>query len=162
MVERIRKAYTLVFVMDDEKVLLAMKKRGFGANRYNGPGGKLEAGETVEQAAQRELEEEVGIKAVDMVKCGEIEFSFDPNIEPKIMEVHVFRASQYEGQIVETEEMAPEWFRWTDVPFDRMWPDDKYWFSLLQQKTNFRAKFEFSDFNTIIAHELVTDNVTFS
>jgi len=34
-----------------------MKKRGFGAGRYNGFGGKVEPGETILQGAQRELQE---------------------------------------------------------------------------------------------------------
>ena len=40
-------------------MLLGMKKRGFGTGKWNGFGGKVEVGETVADAAQRELEEEV-------------------------------------------------------------------------------------------------------
>ena len=54
------KIVTLVFVHDNQKVLLGYKKRGFGAGRWNGFGGKVETGETLEQAARRELKEESG------------------------------------------------------------------------------------------------------
>lgn len=59
-----RKVLTLVFVRRPAaqdaagaagSVLLGWKKRGFGAFRYNGFGGKVEPGETVAAAAAREL-----------------------------------------------------------------------------------------------------------
>ena len=40
-----------------------MKKRGFGANRWNGVGGKMEANDTtIEETAKRETQEEIGVK----------------------------------------------------------------------------------------------------
>ena len=45
--------YTLVLVVQPERVLLGMKKRGFGAGRWNGFGGKVEEGETIEDGAKR-------------------------------------------------------------------------------------------------------------
>ena len=53
-----------------------MKKRGFGEGRWNGFGGKLHEGETCEEAALRELEEESGLKATSVEKVGELHFSF--------------------------------------------------------------------------------------
>ena len=52
---------TLNIIVDGDKILLARKKRGFGAGKINSPGGKLEVGETKEQAMVRETQEEVGI-----------------------------------------------------------------------------------------------------
>lgn len=50
---------TLCFpVRPDGKVLLGRKKRGFGVSKWNGFGGKIEAGETFLQCAVRELREE--------------------------------------------------------------------------------------------------------
>jgi 8-oxo-dGTP diphosphatase len=45
------------------EVLLGLKKRGFGAGKYAGFGGSVEAGETVIQAAIRELQTEFEIPA---------------------------------------------------------------------------------------------------
>ena len=50
---------TLMFVIRDDEVLLIHKKRGLGKGKVNGPGGKLEAGETPAACAVRETEEEV-------------------------------------------------------------------------------------------------------
>ena len=56
-----RKVLTLVLLREENRVLLGMKKRGFGVGKWNGFGGKLEPGETVVEAAARELEEESGL-----------------------------------------------------------------------------------------------------
>ena len=47
------KLLTLVLVCNADKVLLGMKKRGFGEGRWNGFGGKVETGETIPEAAVR-------------------------------------------------------------------------------------------------------------
>ena len=52
---------TLLFLLKENQILLGMKKRGFGAGKYNGIGGKLEPDETVEQAMVRETQEEIGV-----------------------------------------------------------------------------------------------------
>ena len=53
MTKYIRKVYTLVFLNQNEQVLLGLKKRGFGEGRWNGFGGKVEEGETIFEAAKR-------------------------------------------------------------------------------------------------------------
>ena len=47
------KLLTLVMIIKNDQLLLGMKKRGFGANRWNGFGGKVEIGETILEAATR-------------------------------------------------------------------------------------------------------------
>ena len=47
------KLLTLLFVIESDRVLLGMKKRGFGAGRWNGFGGKVDRDETIEEAAKR-------------------------------------------------------------------------------------------------------------
>ena len=37
---------TLLFVIQEGRILLIHKKRGFGRGKINGPGGKIESGET--------------------------------------------------------------------------------------------------------------------
>ena len=45
------KLFTLMLVVKDGRVLLGEKKRGFGMGKWNGFGGKVEAGETILEAA---------------------------------------------------------------------------------------------------------------
>jgi len=136
-----KKILTLCMVIKDKKILLGMKKRGFGVGRWNGFGGKIEDGETIEQAAHRELEEEIGIKASEMTKVGIIDFSFEN--DPKLLEVHIFKVTEYEGNPVESEEMKPEWFAFNDVPFYQMWSDDIFWFPYLLNDKLFKGHFLF-------------------
>ena len=42
-----KKVLTLVYIRDDENILLGLKKRGFGTGKWNGFGGKVQAGETI-------------------------------------------------------------------------------------------------------------------
>lgn len=137
----IKKQLTLCMVLENGRILLAMKKRGFGAGKWNGVGGKLEAGETVEEAAKREALEEIGVTITDMEKFGVIDFTFQEGSDP--MEVHIFKVNQFDGTPAETEEMKPEWFDVDKIPFADMWPDDEYWIPLLLQGKKFKGRFLF-------------------
>lgn len=120
-------------------MLLGMKKRGFGEGRWNGFGGKVDQGETVEEAARRELKEEVGIEAVDLNPAGVMEFTFEDDTGH--LQVHVFKVTKFSGEPVETEEMRPQWFARDNIPFDQMWPDDRHWFPHLLDGVPFQAHF---------------------
>jgi ADP-ribose pyrophosphatase YjhB (NUDIX family) len=52
-----------VAVFRDRKVLLASRGKAPWANAFSLPGGQVEIGETLEEAALRELVEEVGVSA---------------------------------------------------------------------------------------------------
>ena len=94
---------TLCFLLEGEgeerRILLGMKKRGFGVNKWNGFGGKIHEGETVEEAACRELFEEAGVivPKEELTKMGEIYFYF-PHEEKWDQIVHVFFARKWNGQ----------------------------------------------------------------
>jgi len=136
-----KKILTLCIPIKDDKVLLGMKKRGFGSGRWNGFGGKIEQGETIEQGALRELNEEVGIKDGELEKKGILEFSFQN--DDKVLEVHIFKLINFLEEPIETEEMRPQWFSIDEIPFSQMWPDDKYWFPLLLNGKLFEGEFLF-------------------
>ncbi len=136
-----KKILTLCMVLKDNQILLGMKKRGFGVGRWNGFGGKVEEGETIEQGAHRELSEEIGIRALSMQKVGILDFSFEN--DPKILEVHVFKINEFSGNPEESEEMKPQWFSFENIPFEQMWSDDKYWFPYLLNNKLFKGEFLF-------------------
>ncbi|NXJ89074.1 8ODP triphosphatase, partial [Corythaixoides concolor] len=144
--------FTLVLVVQPPRVLLGLKKRGFGAGLWNGFGGKVQPGESIEEAARRELLEESGLTVDTLQKMGQITFEFVGNSE--LMEVHIFRADNFHGEPTESDEMRPQWFQLDEVPFSQMWADDVYWFPLLLQKKLFRGYFKFQGQDTILEHTL--------
>lgn len=134
------------------RVLLGYKKAGFGAGRYNGFGGKVQAGETVAAAAARELTEEAGIRVLDrcLRQVAHLTFQF-PAMPAWNQVVHVFVATEWEGQPVESREMVPHWFAVSDIPFERMWADDRHWLPRILAGERIRARFVFREDNESIA-----------
>ncbi|MBU3901454.1 8-oxo-dGTP diphosphatase [Patescibacteria group bacterium] len=147
-----KKILTLCVIHRSPKILLGMKKRGFGAGRWNGFGGKLNEGETIEEGLKRETKEEVGVEINDFNKVGIIEFEFKGN--PEILEVHIFRASDFSGEPAESEEMKPQWFNQDELPFDSMWPDDIHWFPFFLSGKKFRGRFLFGENDVILKKRL--------
>lgn len=149
----------LVLIYDDEKILLGMKKRGFGEGKWNGLGGKVGEKESIKDAAIREVYEEVKVKIKnsDQVKeRGIINFYFEGK-DGETQEVHFFSipSDQIIGEPRETEEMLPEWFAHNKIPFEKMWVDDPYWMPLLLSGNNFSGEFLFnSDGSAILKKKL--------
>ena len=148
-----KKLLTLCIIHQQQKILLGMKKRGFGEGRWNGFGGKVEGQETIEQTAKREVEEEAGIKVKNLDKVGVIEFEFKGN--PEILQVHIFKSDNFLGEPIESEEMKPKWFHINEIPFKEMWPDDEYWMPLFLGGKKFRGKFVFGESDVILNQELL-------
>ena len=136
-----------------EQICLAMKKRGFGAGRYNGAGGKIEAGESIEDATKRETKEEIGVEVTSMKKCAELtfEFAFKPDWNQV---VHAYIATEWEGEPTESEEMKPEWFYTVDIPYASMWPDDILWLPHALAGKYVTGRFVFGENDTIIEKEV--------
>ncbi|XP_071796795.1 oxidized purine nucleoside triphosphate hydrolase-like [Asterias amurensis] len=146
------KVLTLVMIREDARILLGMKKRGFGVNRWNGFGGKVEHGESIAEGAKREVEEECGLILTEFEEVGRLDFEFVG--EPQILEVHVFRGDKYEGEPRETEEMRPQWFPHDGIPYKDMWPDDKLWIPWLLKGKKFKGYFKFEGHDNILDLQL--------
>lgn len=141
--DRPRKIVTLVMVHENGKVLLSKKKDGFGGGWWNGYGGKVEAGETVEQAAHRELQEEAGIEVGTLEKAGMLYFDIEG--DERLHEGHIFRGSDVIGEPQETEEMVtPTWFPVDAVPYDQMWKGDDAWMPLFFEGRAFEGIMTFN------------------
>ena len=141
---------TLVFVIRQGRILLIRKKRGLGAGKVNGPGGRIEPGELPEAGAARELREELGVRAGQLIRLGDHRFQF---IDGYSTYVHVYRTSEVEGTPVETEEASPIWCDVDAIPFDEMWEDDRYWLPLVLKGQRFSGYWIF-DGETMLDYRL--------
>jgi len=145
---------TLCFVVDrsTNRVLLGRKKRGFGAGKLNGFGGKIDRGETAVDAVVREVREECGLvlSTEGLVHLGAIRFDFPWN-RSFDHDVRVFLATAWTGVPQETEEMSPFWASCAAPPFEQMWADDRYWLPIALSMTQFTARFSFAQDNETVA-----------
>ncbi len=140
----------LCFIVRGSEVLLIHKKRGLGAGKINGPGGRLEAGETARDAAVREVQEELGVTPRDPQFRGELHFQFADGYS---LHCAVFIAEGCDGEPMETDEAIPLWLRVDEIPYDRMWADDRHWLPGLLAGRSFRGFFEF-DGDLMLSHRL--------
>lgn len=119
------KVLTLCFLFRNDQILLGQKKRGFGQGKWNGFGGKLEKGESVEEAMLREVSEEIGVQILEFEKVGVV-WETHP-AWPDTLEVHIFTSKQFSGVPCESEEMKPDWFDLSQIPYGEMWEGDRVW-----------------------------------
>lgn len=145
---------TLLYLTKDSQVLLAMKKRGFGEGKWNGVGGKIEQGETVEQALIRECQEEIGVTPIEFIKRGYLVFSEHHAGERKIMNLHVYITTKWDGNIVESEEMKPAWFNESELPYDTMWPADKIWIPIVLAGESIHGEFKLNEDNSVASSKI--------
>ncbi len=146
------KLTTLCYPIVNGKVLLAMKKRGVGVGKWNGPGGKLKANESSEDACLRETQEEVGVIPLFLEYRGVIEFIVpsDPEIDNRCK---IFVATAIEGIPVETEEMWPRWFDRDNIPYDEMWDDDRIWLPSVLAGGSVSKRFTFDVNGKVVREE---------
>jgi len=144
---------TLVFAFRDDEILLINKKTGLGKGKVNAPGGKIEPGETPEAGAVRECHEELDIMVSNLEYCGEHRFQF---VDGYSIHVWVYRTRDFEGVPTESREASPLWTRIDQIPFEKMWEDDKYWLPMVIRGERFQARWIF-DRDRMVDYEIVPD-----
>lgn len=149
---------TLVFLIKKSNeaisnICLAMKKRGFGAGRWNGAGGKVEREEGIEDAVKREAKEEIGVEVKSMGKVAELTFYFPHN--PAWDQVaHVYFSEEWGGEPEESEEMKPAWFSTPEIPFSSMWATDAFWLPEVLSGKLVKATFVFGEGDVVAEKDL--------
>ena len=146
-----RFVFTIGLIYENGQILLVYKKFGkFGVGKWNGPGGLVEEGESVEECCCREFLEETsstpeakdGILVKKLKEVGLAEFEFQ-SMPGQIRECHIFKILGYSGKAKENYQMTPVWFRFEDIPFNsnKIWRSDEIWLRLLLAGKKFRGWF---------------------
>ena len=150
----------LCFIVYAGEVLLIRKKRGLGAGKINGPGGKIDPGETALESTVRETFEELLVTPLAPRQVGELFFEFRDGLR---LHCAVFLARDFSGTATETDEAIPLWTSLDAIPYDEMWTDDRYWLPLLLRGELFRGYFIF-DGETLLERRIETlaPDATFS
>jgi 8-oxo-dGTP diphosphatase len=146
-----RERATLCFIICDNQVLLIRKKRGLGAGKINAPGGRLEIGETPNECAIRETQEEVGLTPIGVQERGQLHFQFADGYS---LHCTVFTASDFSGELIETDEALPLWTAIDAIPYEEMWADDIHWLPGVLNGGTFRGYFHFDN------ETMLTNNVS--
>lgn len=141
---------TLLFVIRDGSILLIRKKRGLGAGKINGPGGRLEPGETPEQCAVREVQEELRVAPTNVKPAGELLFQF---ADGHSIHGYVFTADDCLGEPQATSEADPLWTPLDQIPYAEMWADDRIWIPLMLKGRPFIGRFLFAG-DAMLGYEL--------
>ncbi len=157
-----KKEFVLAIIKKEDQVLLGLKQKGIGEGKWNGFGGKVEDVDRIqskkqklnpyEMAMMREVKEECGLTILNYKQMGKIYFSFD--VHQEVFDVHIFLITEFKGEIKKTEEMYPQWFNLSEIPYDDMWLDDRLWLPYLLNHKKIEAYFIFSDESNIVGHQL--------
>ncbi|HYG84035.1 MAG TPA: 8-oxo-dGTP diphosphatase [Verrucomicrobiae bacterium] len=143
---------TLLFLRKDNQTLLAMKKRGHGTGKWNGVGGKIELDETIQQAAIRECEEEIGVRPLKLTPAAELVFLEQEAGQPVERLAYVYFCHDWQGEPIESDEMMPEWFDEADIPYEAMWPADHHWLPKALTGTKVFGTFRYNDQHELLEH----------
>ncbi len=141
----------LCFIEDGENLLLIHKKTGLGKGKINAPGGRIEPGEKMKDAAVRECEEEIGITPSDLRQVAELQFIFTDGYS---LRGFVFFAKSFTGTLIETPEAKPFWCALTNIPYDKMWADDTLWLPRVLRGESVLGRFIFED-DRMLSHRIV-------
>ena len=133
----------LCYIINDQgEVLLQHKGRGFGVGKWNGPGGKVEPGETSEQAVIREIKEETGLDIIKPEKMAELEYYYDGHEDWNNL-THAYLAKNFSGRMQASDEGELKWFKFNELPFSEMWGDDPHWLPKILAGEFMKMKFYF-------------------
>ncbi len=140
------KLATLCYVRQHNQTLMIhriKKSNDMHQGKWNGLGGKLEPGETPEECAAREIQEEAGLRVKNLVFKGMITFPGFANDEDWY--TFLFVVDEFEGELIESPEGYLEW-----IPNDRLldlnlWEGDRIFLKWLDRPGFFSAKFEYQD-----------------
>jgi len=138
------KLATLCYLFDEDRVLMlhrVKKAHDMHAGKWNGLGGKVEAGETTEACAVREVLEESGLTGAAPQLKGFITF---PNFDGENdWYVFVYRFDDFQGDLIDSPEGNLAWIPWSKLGELPLWEGDRIFMEWLHKPGIFSAVFKY-------------------
>lgn len=128
------------------------KENDYHEGKWNGLGGKFEAGESPEDCAIREMKEETGLDVKNPIMKGFITFPNFDGVDDWYVFVFVFH--DFEGDLIESPEGHLEWIDNDKLIELNLWEGDKIFIPWLFQEKFFSAKFNYEN-GKFIDHEVI-------
>ena len=148
------KLCTLAYLRDGDKTLMLSRGGDPGhlhAGRYNGLGGKFEAGESPEECLSREVYEESGLTVEQAELKGFLSFpSFDGTDD---WYTFVYLVTRFSGQPRPSAEGDLHWIPTAQLGSLPLWPGDHLFLPWLDQPGFFSGTFRYQD-QQLIGHEV--------
>ena len=150
------KLATLCYVIDKKQNAILMihrvkKINDYHQGKWNGLGGKFEFGESPEDCAFREINEESGLIVKKLNLKGFITFPLFDGVEDWY--VFLFTSDEFTGELIDSAEGNLEWIPIKDLTKINLWDGDKLFIPWLFEDKFFSAKFIYEN-GTYVSHEV--------
>lgn len=121
--------------------IVLKKDQDMHAGKWNGLGGKVEPGETPDECAIREVQEESGLIVDTPILRGVITFpQFDGQND---WYVFVYRFDNFSGDLIDSPEGNLAWLSYAELEKLPLWEGDRIFMQWLKEEAFFSAKFEY-------------------
>jgi len=150
---------TLCYIKHDGKTLMVYRNKkpnDMHAGKWNGLGGKFEAGETPEACAIREIQEESGLVVQNPRLRGLLTvpaFSDEVDWYAFVFTVDI-TDEQFRGELIDSPEGELRWIDDADLYSLNLWEGDEIFMRWLEQDAFFSARFDYTD-GRLAGHEVV-------
>ena len=140
------KLATLCYLRKDGQTLMihrVKKENDMHAGKWNGLGGKFEPGESPEECARREIQEECGLIPKELILKGIITFPAFSKFEDWY--TFLFLVPEFDGQMIESNEGHLQWVPDDELLDLNLWAGDRVFLPWLDQDKFFSGKFEYAE-----------------
>ena len=145
---------TLCYIKKNNQTLMlhrVKKENDRHKGKWNGLGGKFEAGETPEECVIREVKEESGLDIINPKLHGFISFPAFDEIQDWF--VFLFSSSDFSGEIIDSDEGNLHWVDDENLTSLNLWEGDKIFMDWLKRDDFFSAKFIYKN-KKLVSHSV--------
>jgi len=149
------KLATLCYLRQNGQTLMVhriKKPNDMHEGKWNGLGGKFEAGETPEECARREIFEESGLRVKHLVLKGLLTFPLFARDEDWY--AFVFVGTGLEGSLIDSPEGTLQWIDDAQLPELNLWAGDRIFLPWLERPGFFSGKFVYQN-GDLVEHSAV-------